>query len=262
MKELKADLGVQPKIYICPIQHNLSTKPIQTQNTVKMKQTCNGCQKEFFMCELRDNLYGCSAGLNDESDESDDNATGNNENIHNRRDININHGHFSHSNISNDFGTTDATLPLDDTNNDQVYEITVPNITQNDLQVENHDQHVTILDQQELDYDIQVVSAVDANEAVIDNDVNRIIEDVVKICKENNITSTKEVIRLMQSKVVQGRSLEIESVDICPEGATNYMLVDRYHILDTGMEQINGLENPFLTLDVQFYGEVVLQLWY
>ena len=82
----------------------------------------------------------------------------------------------------------------------------------------------------------------------------------VKMCKENNITSTKEVIRLMQSKVVQGRSLEIESVDTCPEGSTNYILVDCYHILDTGMEQINGLENPFLTLDVQFYGEVVLLL--
>ena len=258
VKELKANLGAQSKIYIRPIQHNLSTKSIQTQNTVKVKQTCNGCQKEFFMCELRGHLYSCSAGLNDESDESDDNATSNNENIHNGEDININHGHLSHSNISNDFGITDATLPLGDTNNDQVYDITVPIISQNNLPVEN--QHVTILEPQELDDNIQVVSAVDANEAIIDIDVNSIIEDVVKMCKENNITSTKEVIRLMQSKVVQGRSLEIESVDTCPEGSTNYILVDRYHILDTGMEQINGLENPFLTLDVQFYGEVVLLL--
>ena len=77
-----------------------------------------------------------------------------------------------------------------------------------------------------MDDNIQVVSAVDANEAVIDIDVNSIIEDVVKMCKENSITSTKEVIRLMQSKVVQGRSLEIESVDTCPEGSTNYILVD------------------------------------
>ena len=61
----------------------------------------------------------------------------------------------------------------------------------------------------------------------------------------------------MQSKVVQGRSLEIESEYTCPEGATNYILVDRYHILETGMEETNGLKNPFLTLDVQFYGEVM-----
>ena len=72
VKELKANLG-QSKIYIRPIQQNLSTKPTQTETTVKVKQTCNGCQKEFNMCELRDHLYSCSAGLNDESDASDDN---------------------------------------------------------------------------------------------------------------------------------------------------------------------------------------------
>lgn len=104
-------------------------------------------------------------------------------------------------------------MPLGDTNNGQVYEITVSNITQNDLQMEN--QYITILDQQESD-DIRVVSAVDANEAVTDNDIDSIIEDVVKICEENNINGTKEAIRLMQSKVAQGRSLEIESVDTCP----------------------------------------------
>lgn len=69
---------------------------------------------------------------------------------------------------------------------------------------------------------------------------------MVNICKENNISTTKEVIRLMQSKVVQGRSLEIESEDTCPEGATNYILVDRYHILETGMEETNGLKTHFL----------------
>ena len=41
----------------------------------------------------------------------------------------------------------------------------------------------------------------------------------------------------MQSKVVQGRSLEIESENTCPEGATNYILVDHYNILETGMEE-------------------------
>ena len=237
VKELKANLGAQSKIYIRPIQHNLSTKPIQTETTVKVKQTCNGCLKEFFMCELRSHLYTCSAGLNDESDASDENITGNNEHIHDEKEININHGHLSCSN-SNDFGITGATLPLGDTNNGQVHEIIVPSITENDLQVEN--QHVTVLDHLELDDDIQVVSAVDANQAVIDTDINSIIEDVIKLCKENSITSTKEVIRLMQAKIVRGRSLEIESVDTCPEGSTNYILVDRYHILDTGMEEING----------------------
>ena len=242
VKELKANLGAQSKIYIRPIQQNLSTKPSQPETTVKVKQTCNGCQKEFNMCELRDHLYSCSAGL---YDESDDNSTNNHENMHNREEANIDLGQFTHPN--NDHSFIDATLPLDhNTNNDQ-----------NELPVQIENQPITVLDQQEMD-DIQIVSVVDnVNESVIVNDINNTIDEVVNGCKENNISSTKEVIQLMQSKVVKGRSLEIESVDTCPEGAVNYILVDRYNILDTGMEEINGLINPFLTLDVQFYGEVL-----
>ena len=79
------------------------------------------------MCELRGYLYTCSAWLNDESDASDENITGNNEPTHDEKETNINHAHLSHSN-SNDFGITGATLPLGDTNNGQVHEITVPSI--------------------------------------------------------------------------------------------------------------------------------------
>ena len=59
----------------------------------------------------------------------------------------------------------------------------------------------------------------------------------------------------MRCKVVQGRSLEIESENTSPEGATNYILVDCYNILETGIEEIAVLVNPFLTLEVQCYGE-------
>jgi hypothetical protein len=87
-------------------------------------------------------------------------------------------------------------------------------------------------------------------------DINSVINEISDYCQENKVSSTKEVVRLMQSKLVRGRSLEIESEDTCPEGAANYILVDRYNILETGMEEITGLHDPFLTLDVQFYGEV------
>ena len=60
----------------------------------------------------------------------------------------------------------------------------------------------------------------------------------------------------MKSNLIRGRSLEIESKDTCPEGAANYILVDCYNILETGMNEIAGLHDPFLTLEVQFYGEV------
>ena len=64
-------------------------------------------------------------------------------------------------------------------------------------------------------------------ESPIDIDkLDDIIYNVVSYCKNNNIASTKEILRLMQSRVMQGRNLEIESEDTCPDGAANYIMVD------------------------------------
>ena len=57
---------------------------------------------------------------------------------------------------------------------------------------------------------------------------------------------------------MRGRNLKIQSEDTCPEGPANYTIVDCYNILETGMEEIAGLHDPFLTLEIQFYGEVTL----
>ena len=37
-KELKGNIGAQSKIYICPIQHNISSESIQPQDIVNVKQ--------------------------------------------------------------------------------------------------------------------------------------------------------------------------------------------------------------------------------
>lgn len=54
--ELKANLGSQSKMYVRPIQINLSTKPINPESRAQVKQKCNGCKKEFMMNELRGHL--------------------------------------------------------------------------------------------------------------------------------------------------------------------------------------------------------------
>ena len=87
-------------------------------------------------------------------------------------------------------------------------------------------------------------------------DINSIIKEISDYCQDNKVSTTKEIVCLMQSKLVRGRSLEVESEDTCPEDATNYISVDRYSILQTGMEEVAGLHDLFLTLDVQFYGEI------
>ena len=42
----------------------------------------------------------------------------------------------------------------------------------------------------------------------------------------------------------------------CFLGKTNLILVDRYNILATAMDEISAIDNKFLTLEVQFYDEV------
>jgi hypothetical protein len=63
VKNLKANLGTQSKIYVRPIQQNLSTKPLKPEKATHVKQMCNGSLKEFPMHELRNHLYTCTAGL-------------------------------------------------------------------------------------------------------------------------------------------------------------------------------------------------------
>ena len=48
-------------------------------------------------------------------------------------------------------------------------------------------------------------------ETKVAQDINSIVSDVLQYCDENQNCSTKEVIRLLQSKTIIGRSLEIEN---------------------------------------------------
>ena len=69
-----------------------------------------------------------------------------------------------------------------------------------------------------------------------------------------------EILRYIQSQLVRGRALDVEDVSRCEGGATSYILIDRQQLLETAFDEIPALENKFLTLEVQFYGEVCFQL--
>ena len=86
--------------------------------------------------------------------------------------------------------------------------------------------------------------------------LDHMIEEVVEQCKNSNIGSNKEIVRALQSKILKGRRLDIEREDECPEGETNYIHVDHNNLLETALDEIGSVENPLLTLEVQFYGEV------
>ena len=55
---------------------------------------------------------------------------------------------------------------------------------------------------------------------------------------------------------MKGRPFDIEDETTSLEGATNYILVDRNNILKTGLDEISSIDDPRITLEVAFYGEV------
>ena len=100
--------------------------------------------------------------------------------------------------------------------------------------------------------------------------------DVVDLTHENNrptsITSTTfiqeiltnapsdliepvEILRFLPKKVVTGRALEIDSLSERTEGETNFITVDREKILETTFAELDYIENPRLTFQVDFMGE-------
>ena len=88
------------------------------------------------------------------------------------------------------------------------------------------------------------------------------IKQIAKQCREKGVSENSiEVLRSVQAALVVGRDLEIRSPDQCPEGTTNFILVDRQNLLRTAFDEINGLLNKFYTLEVQFYNEVQYAIW-
>lgn len=60
----------------------------------------------------------------------------------------------------------------------------------------------------------------------------------------------------MQNTFMKGRPLEITDISSQPSGETNFIMVDRLDLLKTGFDEIKDIADLFITLEVQFYGEV------
>ena len=68
------------------------------------------------------------------------------------------------------------------------------------------------------------------------------------------------MLRYIQKQIVTGRKLNIDEEDLAMgnsiTGDTNFIVVDRQHLLESTFENIPGIENLRLTLEVQFCEEV------
>ena len=65
----------------------------------------------------------------------------------------------------------------------------------------------------------------------------------------------------METRLVQGRPLDIEHVTQCISGATNFIMVDRSDLMNTVLKEIQHVSNKFVTLDMQFYNEVMIMVF-
>lgn len=89
-------------------------------------------------------------------------------------------------------------------------------------------------------------------------EMEKLAEEAVAYCQENDISNPSEILRVIQNKFVKGRNLEVQSVHEVSEGMTLHILVDRSSILVTTFEELKevALTDLRKTLQVDFYGEV------
>ena len=80
--------------------------------------------------------------------------------------------------------------------------------------------------------------------------------NIIQYCEEQDFNNPVEILKYLQENLVQGRSLEIADASQCIDGETNFIMVDRSNLLNTATEEIQHLQNKYLTLEVQFYNEV------
>ena len=82
------------------------------------------------------------------------------------------------------------------------------------------------------------------------------IEDIIKKGKGDNLVDPVEILRFLQTEIVQGRALEISSPDeALLAGETNFITVDRDQILKSTFSELEFVENLRLTFQVDFMGE-------
>ena len=82
------------------------------------------------------------------------------------------------------------------------------------------------------------------------------IHNIIQYCKEQDFNSPIEILTHLQENLDQGRSLEITDASQFIDGETNFIMADSSNLLNTATEEIQHLQNKFLTLEVQYYNEV------
>lgn len=231
-ENLKSSVGSQSKIYIRPIQKNLNTEPIKPNGIpCERKEKCSSCSLEFCVSDLRQHVVYCiPPEFELPNIQEQETVQRNNQNtpIVIEQEVNVAEKKDSEEyNIQVHVEDTDLDVP------------------QRNLSVDVNDDNLT----QDL---------INPEKSV--QSISEVVAACVSICTENNISDPVQILRTIQGQMVQGRKLDLETDGMVIEGDTNFILVDRDNLVKTAFEEIGAIENLRLTIEVQFYGEVIISI--
>lgn len=271
VKSLKLNVGFQSKMYIRPIQKCLdTTELLQDGETSELKQSCMNCGEEFFVNELRTHVQTCNS--DGEIDEESLVKTSNEQ-----EDVSDGKTEFEtiHVQTSDSEPVAAEPITLIAEMQTEISEHAISNATLGHLvqgERENREAVTTenvSVDESEQDGDRQSNNAEaytvqlpfqNTTTDQTSDDTDSVITDCIQFCKINNITDPVDILKYIQKKILQGRKLEVEDDSEALEGETNFIIVDRNDVLRTGLQEMAAINNPRLTLEVEFYDEVCSQL--
>ena len=74
-----------------------------------------------------------------------------------------------------------------------------------------------------------------------EKEISDFVEEIIKECEQNQ--NTTEILRVAQNRILTGIPLDITDASREITGETNYILVDRNNILETGISEISTITN-------------------
>ncbi|CAC5359836.1 unnamed protein product [Mytilus coruscus] len=273
VKKLKDYLGNQAKLYVRPIQKDLDMEPVQRSCNSRSEVKCNSCFKTFSVKDIREHTNTCvMSKLNEEnpysdSDELLDPMLNCNDTVKDDgtsillKDDEIN--------VVAPATNTDATKSFVNQDIDHADDF----CTSIPLSVYNMSNSASMVQQEEADIcsarpennnAAQIPSQLHLNcKSEQNSDLDHIIANGIDKCLRTEMNDPVEILRYFQGLIVKGRKLELQHEDtVQPEpdnhdGSTNFIMVDRYNILQTALEKNGATQETDLrkTLEVQFYTE-------
>lgn len=87
-------------------------------------------------------------------------------------------------------------------------------------------------------------------------DLETAVAECISICEKDHVGNPVEILKCAQKLILQGRPLDVNSPEQPLDGETNFVCINRFNIWNSAIEEFQYLENPRVTLEVSFYGEI------